>query len=50
MTAVKLERYVASIYIFSIIIIKLGYWQGINLVILLKVDKNSKVKLYYIAL
>lgn len=40
----------AGAYIFSIVIKKLSYWQELCLVILFKIDKNSKINFYYIIL
>lgn len=44
---IEFKRYVASIYIFGIIINKLSYWEELNLVILLVVNKNPEISLYY---
>ena len=44
---IELKKYILNTSFFSIIIYKLNYWQKFYLVILLKVDKNSKIHLYY---
>lgn len=36
-----------SVSIFDIVICKIGHWQEPSLIMLFKVDKNSKVGLYY---
>ena len=44
--AVQLERCVTGARVFHIIISKLGHRQEPSIVILLEVDKDSKVRLY----
>ena len=45
--AIKLEKYVASINTFGIIISKLCHKKKLYLIILFKFDKNPKVSFYY---
>lgn len=44
---VQLKRCVADAGIFRIIIAKFSYWKKLCPVVLLKVDKSSKVSFYY---
>lgn len=40
---IELKRRMASAYILIIVISKLGHWQKSCLIVLLKVDKSSKI-------
>lgn len=44
-SAIQLKRYMANAYIFDIVISKLDYKQEPSIVILLKVNKSSKIDL-----
>lgn len=48
--AVELKRYMASIYIFYIIIYKFDCKQKPYQVIILLINKNTKIRIYYIVL
>lgn len=47
---VQLQRRIAGVYIFCVIVRKLGHWQEFCLVILIKIDDNSEVDLYNVVL
>ena len=47
---VQLERRITGTCIFSIVISKLRYWKKPDPDILLKIDKSSKLYLYYVVL
>ena len=44
--AIKFKKYMANASVLGIIISKLSYWQKLYLIILLKIDKNSKLSFY----
>lgn len=45
-TTIELERHVTKVCIFDIIIYKLDYGQKLGPIILLKIEKNSKIDFY----
>lgn len=44
---VKLKRHITNVCVFSIIIYNFNHWQWFCLIVLFKVNKNSKIDFYY---
>ena len=44
--AIQLKQVIAGVYFLNIVIYKLSYWQKFKLILLFKINKNSKVSLY----
>ena len=44
---IRLEKFLLNAGIFNIIVYKLSYWQELYLIILVKIEKDSKIYFYY---
>lgn len=47
LATIKLKKQLADICIFDVIIYKLNHWEEANSIILLWINKNSKINFYY---